>query len=191
MLCAKCGKNEATVYFSSNINGKETEYNVCQDCAKELGLFESFNKQQKLVQNNFFGGSFFGGNLFEDFDRSMRIFDRFMSGSFNNGFFAPLELEEQNTPEQDKCPYCGHTLEDFNKTGKLGCAMCYETFKDKLDPVNVGAAKKEDIISNKKETAADKIAKLHAKINDAIKAEKYEDAAKLRDEIKKLESKEK
>ena len=31
MLCTKCGKKEATVYYKQNINGKITEYNLCND----------------------------------------------------------------------------------------------------------------------------------------------------------------
>ena len=36
MLCQKCKKNEATVYYKENINGHVTEYNLCPECAAEL-----------------------------------------------------------------------------------------------------------------------------------------------------------
>ena len=36
MLCTKCGKKEATVYYKQNITGKITDYNLCSECAAEI-----------------------------------------------------------------------------------------------------------------------------------------------------------
>lgn len=33
MLCSKCHKNEASIYYKQNINGKVTEYALCAECA--------------------------------------------------------------------------------------------------------------------------------------------------------------
>ena len=33
MKCDRCGKNEATFYYKSNINGRVTETHLCPDCA--------------------------------------------------------------------------------------------------------------------------------------------------------------
>ncbi len=33
-----------------------------------------------------------------------------------------------------KCPACGATLDDFRRTGLLGCADCYKAFRDELIP---------------------------------------------------------
>ena len=33
MMCTKCGKKEASVYYKQNINGNVTEMNLCEDCA--------------------------------------------------------------------------------------------------------------------------------------------------------------
>ena len=32
MKCEHCGKNEATFYYKSNINGNVTEHHLCGDC---------------------------------------------------------------------------------------------------------------------------------------------------------------
>lgn len=37
MRCDRCGKNEATFYYKSNINGKVTQVHLCPQCAEELG----------------------------------------------------------------------------------------------------------------------------------------------------------
>ena len=41
-------------------------------------------------------------------------------------------------PEKDdalKCPVCGTTLSDYTRTGLVGCAACYDTFREELMPV--------------------------------------------------------
>ena len=53
--------------------------------------------------------------------------------------------------------------------------------------IHIGNTPNEE---RKKESAADKIKKLKLKLADAIKAEEFEDAAKLRDEIRALEGEE-
>ena len=54
MLCSKCHKNEASVYFKQNINGEVREYALCPQCAAEaelgfapLNLFGSMLTQAK------------------------------------------------------------------------------------------------------------------------------------------------
>lgn len=34
-----------------------------------------------------------------------------------------------------RCPVCGTTFSDYERTGLLGCASCYDVFKDSLLPV--------------------------------------------------------
>lgn len=36
MLCTRCKKNQATVYFKQNINGKKSEQMLCRACFEEL-----------------------------------------------------------------------------------------------------------------------------------------------------------
>ena len=38
MLCSRCHKNEASVYFKQNINGEVREYAFCPQCAAEAEL---------------------------------------------------------------------------------------------------------------------------------------------------------
>lgn len=38
MLCSKCHKNEATVFYKQNINGAVHEYALCSECAGEYGI---------------------------------------------------------------------------------------------------------------------------------------------------------
>lgn len=93
---------------------------------------------------------------------------------------------------QVRCKVCGHTLSDFRKSGKLGCGECYNTFRPTVEatlkqihsnsvhqgkiPSKSGAElrKKRELESLKKQ------------LNEAVKAENYELAAKLHREIKNL-----
>ncbi len=159
MKCDKCKQNEATVYFSKNINGNITEYNLCPHCAENSGIYESFNREYKYIQNNFFASPY---SLFEN---PFKMFDIFS------------DTNKNMLTSEESCPYCKSTFSDYEKTGKFGCAMCYETFKDKV----------KDTSPKRTESDMDKISTLRAKLEKAVKEEHYEDAAKLRDEIKSLE----
>lgn len=84
-------------------------------------------------------------------------------------------------------------MPDIAKTGKVGCAQCYETFFDDLLPSIrrihgntrhtgklAGSAGKELRVVNELEQA-------RQELHDAIEKQEFEKAAKLRDRIKELE----
>ena len=37
MKCEHCGKNEATFFYKSSVNGHVTQVHLCQDCAQAPG----------------------------------------------------------------------------------------------------------------------------------------------------------
>ena len=39
MKCERCGKNEATFYYKSSINGKVTELHLCPECRGGARLY--------------------------------------------------------------------------------------------------------------------------------------------------------
>jgi len=46
MLCAKCHKNEASIHFTTVVDGREDEtVHLCKECAPPTGL-ENLNRQQ-------------------------------------------------------------------------------------------------------------------------------------------------
>ena len=62
MKCQHCGKNEATFYFKSNVNGAVKEVHLCQECAKELGYADhirgGFRPMNLFSTEDFFGRAF-------------------------------------------------------------------------------------------------------------------------------------
>ena len=191
MLCDNCGKREANVRYTENINGKRTELNLCEECSKKLGIGQ-MNFSMPIDFPNFLG------SILDDFDTTD---------------FIPLLSEMKSL----KCNICGHTFDDIVNSGKVGCENCYDVFEDRIDNLikriqgsnrHVGRIGKiidkrieennnlqkenKNIQNEKKEIKAetkkeDKVEKLKNDLKLAIKEERYEDAAKIRDEIKKLE----
>ena len=104
-------------------------------------------------------------------------------------------------PKEITCDKCGLSFDDFVENGKFGCDNCYSVFEEKIDPIlkrlhgsnryvgkKVKSTKPENKIEIKEEKKEqNKINELKALLKQKIKEEKYEEAAKLRDEIKKLE----
>lgn len=183
MMCDNCGKRNANVRYSENINGRKKELNLCEECSRKLGI----GKMDFSMPIDF--SSFFGG---------------FMD-DFGNAGFMPVINEIKTL----KCSNCGYTFDDIANKGKLGCKECYDVFGERLDAIikriqganrhvgrigkivdnkidgkmnnkNVNEAKKE----NKEKS---KLEELQENLKEAIKEERYEDAAKIRDEIKKIE----
>ena len=178
MLCDKCGKNNAEVFYKENINGKETKYSLCHECAE---------KMEKDGEISFKAPHFFDDGFgFPDFSGF---------GSLIGSMLAPSHTKG-TALSQKKCDLCGMTFEDFMSEGKAGCPRCYDTFADELERTiaqihggtrHIGKTPEKYREMHERE---DKVASLRTKLNEAVKAENYEEAAKLRDEIKGLESEE-
>ena len=189
MLCDNCGKREANVMYSENINGVKKELHLCEECSQKLGI----GKMNFTIPTDF-------SSLFGDF----------MEG-FTTSEFMPLFQEMKEI----RCEQCGATFDDIVNSGKLGCGNCYSVFEERLEPIlkriqgnvqhvgrlgkitpNEVEEVKKDVnkavdynIETSKLNNNQEIEKLQEKLKQAIKDERYEDAAKIRDEIKQKESK--
>ncbi|MFG6117320.1 UvrB/UvrC motif-containing protein [Halobacillus sp. MO56] len=169
MECQECHQRPATVHLTKVVNEEKTEVHVCEQCAKEKGYGES-----SFSLNNLLSGLL-------NFDAA---------ASINSGT-AP-----SSTPPAQKlqCPKCGLTYQEFTRIGKFGCAKCYETFDDKLNPIfrrvhsgntehNGKIPKREGGNLHLRKEVEQKKHLLH----QLIEKEEFEEAAKVRDQIRKLE----
>ena len=170
MLCEKCNKNIANVYLKNNINGNITESYLCSSCAGQL-----YGQNYMSLLNSDF-----------DFNFNSDIFN--MLG-FNKNSSQSVLTE---TAKNDKCLMCGSTFFDITKSGKAGCGKCYDTFRGEFEP-NVarihGTAKHTGKIPENmsaKITAKRKIEELNIKLKKMIADQNFEEAAVIRDEIKKI-----
>ena len=184
MKCENCGKNEANVKYTQIINGEKKQMFLCEECSEKLGINDiHFNMPINFTS--------FLTDFFDD---------------MNDIALMPTLGGMTNTL---KCKNCGLTWDDFIHTGKFGCSNCYDEFESRIDPIlqsfqgsnrHIGRLGKVVKGNNIKENLDDKmekedsnmgkIEKLKKDLKQAVKEERYEDAAKIRDEIKKEENKE-
>ena len=177
MTCDLCSKNEATVHLTETINDQSRELHLCEACAREKGAEAAEQLSGK-------GGpeeEFPAGGLAE-----------LLAGLSDLG----TKLPEGTETAKVVCPQCGMTYEDFRKSGRLGCGRCYETFRRFLAPLlkrihgsteyhgRVPHAVEQKTVDLKEE-----LSQLKEKLKTAVGAESFEEAARLRDRIRSLESK--
>jgi protein arginine kinase activator len=99
-----------------------------------------------------------------------------------------------DTEQEHTCPHCGFTLSQFTKEAVLGCPYDYEVFEKSLMPLIEKAHDGKTVHRGKvpsktpKDTKKQiKLAAMRQQLDTAVKSEDYEQAAKLRDEINRLE----
>ena len=101
---------------------------------------------------------------------------------WNDPFVAPLSGGRH-------CPTCGLTESELRRTGRVGCGTCYEQFADILTPYirKLQGATAHVGVAPAKETAENPVERLKTRLKEAVSGENYEEAARLRDEIRRLE----
>ena len=91
MKCQNCGKNEATFYYKSNINGRVMESHLCPQCARQLGLVQDMRRPMM--------SSFWDDDDF--FTRPFRMLEPLLGG-FGSRLLdlreLPLEGQVQRVP---------------------------------------------------------------------------------------------
>jgi protein arginine kinase activator len=97
--------------------------------------------------------------------------------------------------EEIKCPSCGFTQADFKKAGRLGCSECYVTFAEGLEGLlktmhkGVRHVGKVPQVLRQGRDLTEQLRQLQKRLDKAVTAEDFEQAATLRDEIKSTREK--
>ncbi len=98
--------------------------------------------------------------------------------------------EEQAVPSAERsCPRCHMRRSDFKKSGRFGCATCYEAFAEDLPPLLRAMHRNDRHIGKVPASEAVRMAVLHElgqlqlDLEQAVAGENYEQAARIRDEI--------
>ena len=95
----------------------------------------------------------------------------------------------------ERCSTCGLTFTDFRQIGLLGCGDCYQAFGRFLGPLfrrvhgHISHTGKVPKRTGGKVRIKKEIEELRRKLQEAIAREAYEEAARLRDEIRAKEEK--
>ncbi|RKZ18196.1 excinuclease ABC subunit B [bacterium] len=84
-----------------------------------------------------------------------------------------------------RCPECGMRVVDLRKTGRLGCAKCYEVFRKQVMPLlkRIHGATEHEGARPMAGVRVDELSQLRVELRRAIEAEDFEQAARLRDRI--------
>jgi len=162
MVCDICGKKQATVHLTEIVDEVMAELHLCEDCARE----KSIKMEQQFSLADLIAG-------LSDFGKQ------------------PDEAEKIKVA----CTSCGLTYEEFRRSGRLGCSDCYISFKKYLASLlkkihgssqHLGKAptRLPKVVKAKSE-----LQEMKSRLQYLIETEAFEDAAKVRDKIKELESK--
>jgi protein arginine kinase activator len=84
------------------------------------------------------------------------------------------------------CTDCGQTLAEFEETGLLGCASCYEAFEPELERVLKrihGRTRHKPEPAGADEAHPESLSDLEEQLERAVNGEAFEEAARLRDRI--------
>ncbi len=119
-------------------------------------------------------------------------------GSLMSGFMG--EPKTSALAPEEKCPMCGSTFYAISKSGKVGCAECYNVFYDKLLPSikrihgntvhagkRAGDSASHKLPAHSAQTPKDELTALKEQLQESVKKQEFERAAQLRDKIKELE----
>jgi len=119
--------------------------------------------------------------------------------SLFDNFGSLLSFGTRPEAQAAVCPCCGMTQAEFSRKGRMGCGKCYDTFRrqakamlQKIHGTSVHNTVKEAPSPQKTEPVKKEKSELdilREKLQAAIAEEKYEEAAKLRDEIRSKEGK--
>jgi protein arginine kinase activator len=165
MLCDICGKNPATVHLAEIIDDQMSELHLCEECARQ----KSAQMEQQFGLSDLLAG-------LAEFEKPTK------------------ELEAVSL----KCPNSGLTYADFKKIGRLGCSECYSTFKKYLGQllkrihgsvIHFGKSPLKVVTKVAAKKKLD-LKELRYRLQQAIEREAFEEAAKIRDQIKEIEKKE-
>lgn len=154
--CGNC-KKPATIHLTQIINNQIKKLDFCDDCPHQKGVTDP-----------------------EGFS---------LAELLANG---PGAAEAQALDSTESCPTCGFTTVEFKKTGQFGCPECYETFRDTVIPMLEGMHRGQTHMGKVPQHMLSRvnrrreIDKLKRNLDEAVTEERFEDAARYRDELKQL-----
>lgn len=166
MKCQKCGANNANTHIKTIVNGEFKEYDLCSECAKQMGYTNVFGDIENEFSN--FLGSFFGnvlpartqatrcefcGSSYSDIAKSGHVGCANCYSVFGDQLLPSIRRIHGNTA------HCGK---------------------------NSGKAEKQSV-KPQEETKEQKLERLKSELDKAVHEQNFEHAAELRDKIKEME----
>lgn len=168
MECDKCNK-PAKVFLTQLVGGQVKKIALCDDCAKENGVTDP---------------------------TGFALADLLLGGEPGQEGAKPSLVPPVVSDDGRSCPDCGFTLEDLKKVRRFGCGTCYSVYREEVEQMIRGMHKGTTHLGKvpsgqiEEQQRRKRLKDLRTRLEQAIDTENYEDAANLRDEIRKLEGRE-
>jgi protein arginine kinase activator len=173
MNCDFCHKNEATIHLIKIQGASVEKINICKECAKDFSFFSE-------------------EDFYNDLARILYKFFHIGTNEYHSGRDKKI-LRSISYGRNRKCSFCGIDLKTIKKIGRVGCSNCYSEFKDVLFPIirsiqgSLENKGKIPVNTSRKIKLEKNIRDLRHRLKNEIMIENFEEAAKIRDRIKKLE----
>lgn len=164
IMCDECGERPANIHLTTIVDGEKRDFNLCSEClARKKELSVDF------------------GAIASRLSQMIR-----------------QKQEKAAEPEAEipipdiSCAQCGTTYAAFRASGRVGCAQCYEAFRQPLTEwmrLERGAVRHIGRESGGVACSVSlrmQLGKLRRMQKTAIANEEYEQAALLRDQIRAL-----
>jgi protein arginine kinase activator len=161
MLCDSCKERDSVVTLTTSNAQGVTELHLCEKCAAERGIETQLTAPKQPLTD----------------------------------FILAVQKQLPTTMlESSRCSFCSGTLRDFKNSGRLGCAYCYATFesslRDLLRRVHGNSRHQGKRYQPPQPVVAEGatvLSELRDRLRRAVEQEQFEEAARLRDQIKVLE----
>jgi protein arginine kinase activator len=182
VLCQNCGRSDALIHLTEISDGKIHSLWLCTKCARK---HKNAQNQDDRDEDALFG----------DIPRRPPPSRRSEGDSGLAEFLGEDGILQRNLDPDGvhTCPVCGHTIEEYFRTSRLGCPACYQAFDPNIRPmlarhhgrtIHLGKVPRSstDSASSLAELTRTRIA-----LDRAVAEEDFEEAARLRDQLKELQ----
>jgi protein arginine kinase activator len=159
--CDRCPKS-ATIHLTDIVNGQKKERHLCQQCAEAHQLLQQEELNLSVIMQTVIGQH-----------------------------VSPVADELARLT----CPNCGIKYMEFRAEGRLGCPHDYQVFQTALRPLLQRIHRKTHHVGKTPRRYTERnlacqaeLLELRRKLGRAVDAEKYEEAAQLRDLLRQKET---
>ncbi len=167
MVCDNCGSGEPVIHLTQIVNNEVKTLHLCEACGAEQGLQPTSAPENPALTD-------------------------FLAQMGEEGGAGGVSVSGSTASEN--CDFCGLTMKSFRDSGRLGCPHCWEAFRPQLRGlvrrIHGSTRHVGKVYLSPDAAPADieaRVEGLRRKIERAIELEDFEQAARLRDEIRALE----
>lgn len=158
MLCETCQKQPATVHLTEITDGQKREYHLCEECAGQRA-----NITPTIGSNE------------------------------AQAIHSMVEIRRGESTDTRSCPRCGITFAQFRRQGRLGCPHDYEVFAPEITQLLDRIHGRTRHRGKRPEPPGEEVQherrrrELASRQAEAVAREDFEEAARLRDQLKQLD----